>query len=292
MTGRKLITSLSLLSALLLCAVAAHSASAITTKANATAFLCVSSGGGSSKDFKDAHCDEQVTAGTGSFEHKEIAVGTETKIGGSNDKVTEATSKSEPTVFKGTLAGSKITVTCLKVKIDPTKSFVLNKTEGEAHRLTGTVRLEDTECTVTEVVKCTVKTPIIWEATFEALQGHTGPKAETNAMGLQFKGEGAEETFANITLEGAECALKGFVFSIKGSMVATSGPTTESKQDNKWGGATWVFTPKFEMQKLTIGGKTAEFSTILTPTTTDATPIPVAWTTCTKAPGKGEKGQC
>jgi hypothetical protein len=49
-------------------------------------------------------------------------------------------------------------------------------------------------------------------------------------------------------------------------MIATNGPTAESAQENKESGATLVFTPKFKMQTLTLGGNPAEFETITTAT--------------------------
>ena len=83
-------------------------------------------------------------------------------------------------------------------------------------------------------------------------------------MGGEVKGSGAEETFTEITYTGAECSLKGKTFKVKGSAIATSGPTTESGQTGKSTGATAVYTPKNSMQKLKLGIETAEFTAIAT----------------------------
>jgi hypothetical protein len=57
-------------------------------------------------------------------------------------------------------------------------------------------------------------------------------------------------------------------------------PTTESSPTNHWSGATVVFTPEKEMQKLKLGVEVAEFSTIVTQTE-NTTKTPFAATTWT-----------
>jgi hypothetical protein len=291
MIGRRAIAGLSLPSALLFCAFAAQSALATETKpANTTAFTCVASGGETTKDFKDAHCDEAITAGTGSFEHLKIAKNVKTQFKATNEKVTEKTTKSEPLVLKFEVPGGKVTITCTTVKNNEAESFVENsEPEAGVHRLKGTLRMEVSNCTATELAKCVVAEPIITMFNLEGVQEFKrngvnvkGPKGEEKPMGIKFTGEGAEETFAEIEFKnkGAEsCSLNGKIFKCKGSMIATSGPTTESKQDNKWGGATWVFTPKFEMQTLKCGANNLELSTILTPTMAGIGGNPLSTTT-------------
>jgi hypothetical protein len=278
MIGRKAIIGLSLLSALLFCAFAVQSASAVEKKASATAYTCVAKSGG---DFKDAHCDEN-SPGTGSFAHVEITKNTKTLVAATNEKVTENTTKSEPAVLKSEVPGGKVTITCTTVKNNETESFIENtEPEPGVMRVSGTAKTEFTNCTITELAKCVVAEPIVSMATFEAVEGLTGPKAEANAMGMKFKGEGTEETFAEIEFKnkGTEkCSLNEKKFKVKGSVIATSGPTTESKQDNKWSGATQVFTPKFSMESLKLGENAAEFSTILTPSMASAG-NPIAGTT-------------
>ena len=86
-------------------------------------------------------------------------------------------------------------------------------------------------------------------------------------MGLEFVGKGPEESFATIqfTNKGAEkCAVDKKSFTVKGSVIATSGPETGSAQTNNSAGATLVFTPAGGMQKLKLGPEVAEFTTINT----------------------------
>ena len=100
-----------------------------------------------------------------------------------------------------------------------------------------------------------------------AVEGLEGPKGEPNAMGLEFEGEGKEETFVEIEYlnKGAEaCALNKKVFPVKGTAIATGGPTTASTQEDLESGATLVFTPEFKMEELTLGGNPAEFTSIVT----------------------------
>ncbi len=268
MIGRRTVIGLSLLSALLVCAVAAQSASALKppTSNNTTAFTCVK---GAGKDFKDAHCDEAVPQ-TGEFGHVAIANKTTTEIEGTNNAVTESTKKSEPALLTGTIALAKVEIECLKVKNNVKNSLVHNEEPTpKQHTFTGTIETEFSECNVKKIAKCIVKENIISKATIHGVEGMEGPKGEKNAMGIEFIGDGPEETFAEIEFKnkGAEvCSLNGKTFPVKGSVIATNGPTTESKQDNKHSGSTLVFTPKFKMQTLTLGPNPAEFHAIATPT--------------------------
>jgi hypothetical protein len=85
MTGRtRAIAGACLLCALLVSAFAAQSASAVTK--GTTAFTCKETGTG---DFKDAHCKEGVSPGTGSFKHVEVAKDTTTHITVTDEKLTK-----------------------------------------------------------------------------------------------------------------------------------------------------------------------------------------------------------
>jgi hypothetical protein len=284
MIGRRTVIGLSLLSALLFCAFAAQGAFAAEKESeNTTAFTCAP---GSGAGFSDEHCDAAVGSGA-SFVHTAIANNTATKVEGSNDGVTESTKKFESAVLRGKIGLTATEITCEKFVTDATKSFVENNENVKVHKVKGTVRGEFKTCKVLKPLKCTLKEPVVTEATVVGVDGLQGPKeAEKNAMGLRFKGEivsgTSTDTFANIRFEGAECALKNQEFPVTGSVIATSGPTTESGQENKHSGATLVFTPKFSMQKLHIGTtpNTAEFETIAT-TRMSEKGNPIALTTTT-----------
>jgi hypothetical protein len=275
MIGRRAVAGLSLLSALLFCAIAAQSASAAKAT-NTTMFTCKEGGG--DKDFEDAHCDKKVSPNTGKFGHVKVANDVTTEIAATNKGVTNSTKDHEPAVLRTKIGLTPVEITCTTVENEPKNSLAHNaQTETSKHTLTGTIRTLFKECTVDKPLKCTIQEPVESNATAEAVEG-LGPEA--NTMGVELKGEGPEETFASITFDGPECSLKEKTFKVKGSLIATSGPTTESSQKEHWSGATAVFSPAKEMQKLKVGVEASEFTTIVTPTNA-TTKTPLTATTCT-----------
>jgi hypothetical protein len=300
MIGHRAIVGLSLLSALMFCAFAAQSASA--AKSTSTTFFTCVNVGKDKGDFEDAHCDNKVSPNKGEFAHEAIAAdsGTTTGLEVTNNKVTpgekgEPTAKSEPAVLKSKVTGgAKATVECTTIKAatkvnEKTKEVeslstihnVTTEVEGKKlHTATGEAVVDYSNCNVKELLKCVVAEPIRTEANVTGLE-KLG-KAE-NEMGLEFAGKGAEETFATLEFlnKGAEkCSVNTQKFKAKGSVIATSGPTTESVQTNNNAGATLVFTPKFEMEKLKLGPEPAEFTTINT-TTMFGGGNPISMTTVT-----------
>jgi hypothetical protein len=276
MIQRRAVVGISLLSALLFCALAAQSASAAKA-VNTTAVTCVKVSG--TGDFNDEHCDSPNAEKKGNFTHEAVPLNETKKVDATNQKVTNGTKDHEPVLLRGKIGLTKLEVSCTKFETDTSNSFVHNvETESKKHTMTGNGTAVISECTVLQPAKCTIKQPIRPEATFFGVEGLG---AGANEMGVEFVGSKAEETFAEITLEGAECASKGKTFKVKGSVIGTSGPTTESSQTNKYSGATIVFTPKKEMEKLKVGVESAEVEVIVTPTGTGggAHPIPITTTT-------------
>jgi hypothetical protein len=241
MIGRRTVVGLSLLCALMFSAIAVQSASAAKA-INTTAFTCVAKAGGG---FADAHCDSGVG---GNFGHEPIAVGTTTE--------TEATNEAgKNAVLKGELGGVKMEITCETVKDE--KGTVTNtEPAAKSHQVSGSATVNFTKCTVNKPNKCTVKEPISTNVNFEGVEGLGAGK---NEMGLEFKPQ-AGEIFTTITLEGAECALKGKPLEVKGTAVATGAPAPTEKH----AGCTLNFTNAMTKETLSIGGKAAEFSSITT----------------------------
>jgi hypothetical protein len=285
MIGRRAVVGLSLLSALLFCAFAAQSASAVKST-NTTFFTCEKGAG--SLDFSKAHCDagDTVTPGKGEYGHKLIPLNTTTEIEVSNEKVTNNTTEDEPVTLKGKVAGAKIDIECTKVTTSVDKNGKsesnLHNVETEVagkkvHTATGTVAVHYSECKVTELAKCTVKEPIPTRAVVTGVEELGALK---NEMGLEFtQDEG--KPFFELTFEGAECAVKGKTFNVTGSTIGTSGPTTTSSQTNRESGATVVFTAANGMQNLKLGPEAAEFSSIFTLTMFGAGGSPITATTVT-----------
>ncbi len=250
MIGHRAVIGLALLSALLVCAFAAQSASAAFVPAvNTTAFTCVPGGG--KLDFKDAHCDEKVPDGTGSFGHVLIPAG-ETTISITNAKTANATTTAEPAVLKMVLGGvaSEITATTLTGE-----GFILNEeipAGSKNHQVTGTVTTKYTGITINKPANCTTK-EIVIKAFFKGVE-KGGPEA--NTMGLEFTPDPAGTPFAIIPFAGEKCALKGKNLEITGTMIATGTPNPKEKHS----GATLVFTNEMTKETLKVGEGAAEFS--------------------------------
>ncbi len=243
MIGRRAVIGLSLLSALVFCAFAAQSASAAKA-VNTTMSTCVDVGAVKTGSFTDDHCDKRGETANEKFAHFSIPLNETTQISA------EDTANS---VLKSKIALTAVEITCVNLENNASESLAHNvETEGK-HTLTGVVVTKFSFCVVNKPAKCTVKEAIVTQATF---QGVEGLGASGNEMGVEFKGSGEEETLAEITFQGASCALKEKTFKLKGSVIATSGSGSQTAGHS---GATSVFTPEGGMQNLKIGAEKAEF---------------------------------
>jgi hypothetical protein len=273
MIGRRAVIGLSLLSALLVCAFAAQSASAAKS-ANTTAVTCVKGEG--KLDFKDAHCDEKVAVpGTGEYGHVDIAP---TK--GKPEETTKITFDNTTTggvtddaVLKGTAFGTNTEITCKKVHGEGGLHNV--ETESKKHTVTGTVTVKYTDCSVQKPAKCDVKEPIEFNAEFEGVDG-LGPEKDT--MGVEFKPDGGGTKFVSITyinLGAEKCALNEKTVSVDGTAIATGTPNPKEKHS----GATVRFTDEMTTETLTFGGGKAGFDSIGTVKMIGGNPIALTTTT-------------
>ena len=260
MNGRRAGLGVSLLCLLLFCAIGVQSASAAAGK-NTTGFTCVEKAGG---DFKDAHCDEKVPAGEGKFAHVAIENGVATKIVVTNAKTKNSTKESTPGILKGELAGAKLEISCSVISGEGTAT---NEEEplAKEHKITSTGTTKFTSCTVIKPLKCTVKEPIEVAAEGEGVEELQGAKEKEKKekgteMGGEIKPAGGGKTFISITLEGAECALKGTAFNVEGTAIVTGTPAPNEKHT----GTTGVLTNAMTKETLKIGGKPAEISAVVT----------------------------
>jgi hypothetical protein len=119
MIGRRSVIGLSLLCALAVCAFAASGASA----AGGTTFVTCKKGG-TTLDFKGAHCttsavtgtpSDKVELGKGTFSHFKVANGVATTITGSNTATKNETKEAVPAVLIGTVAGIEVEISCTTV---------------------------------------------------------------------------------------------------------------------------------------------------------------------------------
>jgi hypothetical protein len=226
--------------------------SAMATAVNTTPYTCVKGGG--AKDFKDAHCNEKVAAGSGAYGH--VAITVPTLVSLFNSKIKNGTTESTPAILKGELAGVKLEISCTTVsgegKLSP------EEPEAKVHfaAIAAGLALKWLVCKVFKPSKCTVKEPIEFNL---AGRGVEGLGAGKNEMGLEFK-PAAGEILTTITLEGAECVLKGKPLEVKGTATATGAPAPTEKHT----GATQFFTNAMTKETVSIGGKPAEISSGIT----------------------------
>jgi hypothetical protein len=223
MKASKTIVALALVSALAISALDAAGASAAGT----TAFTCTSEGG--ELDFADAHCDNQVGAGKGTFGHVAITGGSR-EITLSNEKTASETTAAQPSVLIGKISGTNVEVRCASV----TGNGTLTNEEVEGTmRASGTMTIEHSSCTVSPS-PCTVAEPIVYKAKYTTYQTET-------EMGLRYTPL-EPPNFGTFTLK--NCTLAK-TFGIAGTMETTPAGTPLGK------GATQVWTAA--MSSLTWG---------------------------------------
>jgi hypothetical protein len=253
MIRRRATIGFSLLCALVLCAFAAQSASAVPAK-NTTAFTCVENGG--VKDFEDPHCDKKGEAGGGKFGHVSIPLNQTTEITVTNAKTKNMTKESSPTVFKFELGGEEVEISCKTVHGLGTLHNV--EPIGKEHKVTGTLTIKVTECKVEKPANCFVKEPIEYKTEFEGVEG-LGPEANTH--GIEFRPHvGGGGALVTIAFEGPKCVLNGKVAPVVGTMIATGTPNPKEKHS----GATLKFTKEMTKETLTVNKLPAEHSGGLT----------------------------
>jgi hypothetical protein len=262
MIGRRTAVGLSLLCALAVCAFVAQSASAAAAK-NTTAVTCVKGGG--SKDFSDAHCDKFVGAEKGEFGH--VAITGTVAISVTNEKTASETKAAAPTILKGSIFGIKSEITCQTVTGEG--SLTNEEPESKVHQVKGSVKAKFTNCSVQKPAGCKVKEPISVNSKVKGVEGigTTGKQ-----MGLEFEPESGK-VFSEVTLEG--CIGAG-TFKTEGTAIGTGTPSPEEK----FSGATNVFTNAMTKETLKLAGAAAEVSSTTTVTGTVGG-NPVALTTTT-----------
>jgi len=241
-----------------MCALSVASASAAPT----TAGECVSGGG--KKDFSDAHCDNAVTAGTGSFGHVLFSNGVKTNVTATNDLTGTAS------VFKleGKLAGVVTVIECKKASA---KGTVTNEAGGKA--TFGNAETEFTECTQSAPEACAGKAATVKKTTSAQTGPHNlristtkkvGPTGEEitfheeNAagteMGMKFVPTGENFTEISVTCPIVTTVpVKGFTYATPGR----GGAATSS-------GATAVFTKSSSIGGLVFAGNPATLEGTLT----------------------------
>jgi len=256
MTGLRAI-SRSLLCALIFCAVAAPSALAAK---GTTMYACES--GAKIADYKDAHCDEKVTAGTGPFGHVEIKPLMETQVSVTNEKTASATSKStNMSLFvKEILPKEDIGIVCEVVTSGTGAATHLENKEVKGMEAEGTTELKYEKCKVAIPIGevCKVKEPIVIKSNVKTKVIREAPEE----MGLETSAT-PKDWFSLIVIEenvAGKCTAltKSSPYASAGSTIGTPGGTVNGR------GATVMTTQATTEKTLIVNGKPAA----LTSTTT------------------------
>ena len=188
MIGRKAAVGLALLCALVFCAFAASSASAVK---GTTAFTCAPVVGGAG--FSDAHCKTAVTKNA-TFKHDAIAENTTTKTHITNEKTNATTTEHTSLFLHSTIFGVNTELRCTKVLGHSELTNDKNETTKE-HTIHATkVTLHYTECDVLAPASCKV-------VNRTALTNPLTATSEGQGERLKFKAEGATP-FAIVKVEG------------------------------------------------------------------------------------------
>jgi hypothetical protein len=242
MIERKIIVSVSLLCALVLCAVAAPSAVALK---GTTAFGCVKVKAGA--EFEDEHCTKKAAAGGEGWIHQAINPG-QTLLTASNNKT------GAEVIFpglSGTIGGKEFLIQAKAFKTCANKAFVENKENGAKQmEAAGETCGEFTSVEVEKPAGCTVKGGTI------KLNEKT--KGKTVVVEVAKKQEMYVELtpptgspFATFTFEGAGCELNGTVAEVTGTAKANI-----ATEEGALSGPTLRFQ---NVKTLKVGGNVAQF---------------------------------
>jgi hypothetical protein len=218
MTGRRAIVGICMLCALIISAVAAQSAMAVS---GTTAFTCVKDPAGT---LKGEHC---LTGGTGeNYKHVEIAQDTTTEIEVTNAKTVNETKEASSQIFKATIAGVPLELKATGVSGTGTLTNKKDAATGE-HYVTGTVTYKYTGVTVAkpEGKGCEVftdKGPGEPHGTLGEVDVHADFTTTEQGDSIKFTpaastGVGAPFATFNITCGGLVPALEG-TWEVNGSI--------------------------------------------------------------------------
>ena len=245
MTARRAVIGLSLLCALVLCAIAAPSAMA--TKGT-TAFTCEKTLTGA--EFEDAHCDKGI-AGTSGFKHTALVAGTPTSIVVSNQQTKNLTTESTPAKLTTTIGSIAVEIVCLGV----TGTGTLENQAGPPMKAEGTLKGEYTGCTVTKPAgKCKVKEPIKFEGKAVTKVIKDTPPEE---MGLEVGQIGTNPLYEVVIENISLCPIVG-TYQATGSYIGTAAGEPTGK------GATFTTLPNEAMSPVHLKGAPAFLSQTLT----------------------------
>lgn len=204
MMGRKSLTSIVLLFAFVLSALAVSNASAFQRAYTCTPLASV-------KDYNDQHCVTNVGAGNGSRGHTLISTAN-TEIAVTNAKTAAGTTAATEWKLRGTLAGFEVEIRCTGLLGEGILTNAAASVSG-----TGTARF--TGCTVAAPPGCSVPGGKI---TTEELSGTTAGQA---AKTVKFAPK-AGIKLATVPIGGTGCAIPENNYPVTGSLIASESGAT------------------------------------------------------------------
>ncbi len=242
MNGRRAVTGLLLLCALVFCAIGASSASAV----GMTAYECVKGvSGGLGFKYTDADCE--TTNSSGEFGHKEILSGAANKIN-IDTKLVSANYKLNTTVL-----GLPTEITCT----EQTTTGTVENEAGAPMKAKGTATITFKGCVVNKPAKCVVQSPgqpigtIV--VTLQAKSKIVNASPEEH--GVEYEppagGNFTELLFTNKMAEPCKITNGGVPFPVTGTIIGTGSVASMT------GAIQHFVKTETAMQKLKVGPEPA-----------------------------------
>lgn len=266
MNGRGAVIGFSLCCALVFCAFAAPSATALK---GTTAYECKPVKEGTA-GFTDEHCTKTAEKGKASFEH--VLIPNEST---SVTIINHETGTFPQVRMKAAPFGVKVSLRANKASSCGGSAVKNTENAKKQMEVAGEGCMVFTEVEVVEPSGCKAKEPI--EANiFGTTEVQEVEKKPVGGTGyFPSAGGGGGKPFTTVTLEGAKCGgISGKPFPVEGSVHANM-PFEEGKVD----GPTLRFSTAQTEKTLTAGGKTAGFEATLTARSATGEKNPVSVTT-------------
>jgi uncharacterized protein (DUF2141 family) len=250
---RRRAVGLSVPCALLVCALAASSAQALT---GTTAVTCKSEASATqySEGFSDEHCTKSAIGTEVKFVHEEIKPGTSTQL---TVKGVEGNPKLKTTIF-----GAQTELEAGGFTSCANKATVENKENASKQmEAAGESCGEFSSVVVKKPAKCSVKGGAVKLLEKGSAKTVVKEPASTEyEMYVEFKPP--IEVLAEITFEGAECALKGVTVKVTGTAKANVSTENGCVLVD---GPTLKFTTSQTEKTLKVGASSAQFEGTFTP---------------------------
>lgn len=272
MIGRSAIIGAVLLSAIVLCAATASSATAVVKYTTAVTCLEVAKPSEKSTGFKDEHCTEETTGTSAKWVHKIIDLEKTTSLKVTNN---ETMSKAVTAKLKSVFEGKPFEIEAggfQSCNNEKEKTQITNFPEDEVFKLpptaSGSYCGEYASVVVKEPAKCSIAKNAV-TLTPGSFGSHVAaPGGGQEEMWVEFGAGG--NPLATFEFTGAGCPFNGKTAEVKGFPRAN----VQIESETKLLGATLKFTTKETGNQLKVGAEKAEFEGTFTPRMTPEVNVP------------------